>query len=132
MTNPIDTRTLEQKIADWERELADAKAQLAATEGQAKSEADLLIGFERPERKMIEASVMIEVMTADDVVHVLSQHPEVISKQWEFVGREGVVWMYREFMRPETDPEYAKSVSIARQRYIEAARTGLGIDNNVH
>lgn len=124
MPDHNDPRTLEQKIADWERELADAKAQLATTEGRAKSEADFLIGFERPERIEVEETISIPVWTAEDVLNVLQKYPDTLANEWwvggQMRGSDGM--MCRDFMRPQTDPEYAKSVGIARQRYIEDAR----------
>lgn len=122
MQNNTDTRTMDQKIADWERELRETEAQLATTMKNMKTDEQYLAEFPTPARKTVDTTIRHLVERVDEVLRLLQSQALPPSEWFLEANYSGDVYMVSPTVRPQTDAEYAAMVQKEQEKFVAAAK----------
>lgn len=118
----VDTRTLEERVAAWELELAEAEKNLKNI--RIKTDEEFLAGFVAPEIEMVDDDEQITVFDMGDAVAKLKALgvKEEDFSDWELNYDSEDVFMSRYTQRQETADEYEKRVGDLKLQYIAEAK----------
>jgi hypothetical protein len=119
-----DPRSLDQRIADWETELAEAKLQ--ASHIKLTSDEVYLENFIYPDRQMITYDERIDVSDMAEALTIMRRLgvAEGDYSKWQIsCDRYGEnTFLQHRSERPETDEEYNNRILKEKQRFLESAK----------